>query len=135
MASSSVCHCLNLLGSTLTPFSYFVQLQAQPCCSSLNQNYSQQLTCLCLFLNKNSTLSSDFPIHQKLELQLPQLCSIPPAQFIWASSVSPPSINSTGSQVSLGAKNNKSIIRLQMLCVMGLGNGLKQRAWNYQVSL
>ncbi|KAH0866038.1 hypothetical protein HID58_083249 [Brassica napus] len=80
----------------------FVQLQAQPCCSSLNQNYSQQLTCLCLFLNKNSTLSSDFPIHQKLELQLPQLCSIPPAQFIWASSVSPPSINSTGSQVSLG---------------------------------
>lgn len=55
----------------------FVQLPAQPCCNSLNQIYSQQPTCLCLFLNNNSTLSSAFPINQTLALQLPQLCSIP----------------------------------------------------------
>ncbi|KAF2548224.1 hypothetical protein F2Q70_00020125 [Brassica cretica] len=87
----------------------FVQFPAQPCCSSLSQIYSQQPTCLCLFLNNNSTLSSAFPINQTLALQLPQLCSVPANSSVCssgASTASPPSTNSTGSQVSMGAKNN-----------------------------
>ncbi|CAH2037003.1 unnamed protein product [Thlaspi arvense] len=90
----------------------FVQIPAQPCCNSLNQIYSQQPTCLCLLLNNNSTLSSAFPINQTLALQLPQLCSIPANTSVCssgASSVSPPSTNSTGTQVSLSPKNNSVV--------------------------
>ncbi|CAH8252731.1 unnamed protein product [Arabidopsis lyrata] len=113
----------------------FVQLPAQPCCNSLNQIYNQQPTCLCLFLNNNSTLSSAFPINQTLALQLPQLCSIPANSSVCssgASSVSPPSTNSTDSQISLGAKNNSGVAATPVAQVapkptsmMGLGYGPK----------
>ncbi|ESQ34959.1 hypothetical protein EUTSA_v10009608mg [Eutrema salsugineum] len=113
----------------------FVQLPAQPCCNSLNQIYSQQPTCLCLFLNNNSTLSSAFPINQTLALQLPQLCSIPANSSVCssgASSFSPPSTNSTGSQVSLGAKNNSGVavtpvahVAPKSTSMMGLGYDLR----------
>lgn len=66
----------------------FVQFPAQPCCNSLNQIYNQQPTCLCLFLNNNSTLSSAFPINQTLALQLPQLCSIPANSSVCSSGMS-----------------------------------------------
>nr|VDD42822.1 unnamed protein product [Brassica oleracea] len=112
----------------------FVQFPAQPCCSSLSQIYSQQPTCLCLFLNNNSTLSSAFPINQTLALQLPQLCSVPANSSVCssgASTASPPSTNSTGSQVSMGAKNNSVAAATPVAQVapkpsnmMGLGDGL-----------
>ncbi|KAJ0257300.1 Bifunctional inhibitor/plant lipid transfer protein/seed storage helical domain-containing protein [Hirschfeldia incana] len=90
----------------------FVQFPAQPCCGSLSQIYSQQPTCLCLFLNNNSTLSSAFPINQTLALQLPKLCSIPANLSICSSgpsSASPAPTNSTSSQVSMGSKNNSAV--------------------------
>ncbi|KAL0694800.1 hypothetical protein Bca4012_061980 [Brassica carinata] len=118
----------------------FVQFPAQPCCNSLSQIYSQQPTCLCLFLNNNSTLSSAFPINQTLALQLPQFCSIPAnssvcssGKFVFlligSSSVSPPSTNSTDSQVSTGAKNNSATPVAQVAPkpsnMMGLSDGLR----------
>ncbi|CAA7032464.1 unnamed protein product [Microthlaspi erraticum] len=124
----------------------FVQFPAQPCCNSLNQIYSQQPTCLCLFLNNNSTLSSAFPINQTLALQLPQLCSVPANSSVCsssgASSVSPPSTNSTGSQISLGAKNNSGVAVTPVAQVapkpnsmMGLGFGLRSSGPKSKIQL
>ncbi|CAN7021403.1 hypothetical protein BRARA_F01296 [Brassica rapa] len=123
----------------------FVQFPAQPCCSSLSQIYSQQPTCLCLFLNNNSTLSSAFPINQTLALKLPQLCSIPANSSVCssgASTASPPSTNSTGSQVSMGAKNNSVAAATPVAQVapkpsnmMGLGDGLRSSGPTFKIQV
>ncbi|KAL1204176.1 Non-specific lipid transfer protein GPI-anchored 10 [Cardamine amara subsp. amara] len=133
----------------------FVQFPAQPCCNSLNQIYSQQPTCLCLFLNNNSTLSSAFPINQTLALQLPQLCSIPANSSVCSSGASsvpppspplspPPSTNATGSQSSLGAKNNSVVAATPVAQVapkptnmmgLGLGYGLRSSGTKPKIQL
>ncbi|KAL1216825.1 Non-specific lipid transfer protein GPI-anchored 10 [Cardamine amara subsp. amara] len=130
----------------------FVQLPAQPCCDSLNQIYSQEPTCLCLFLNNTSTLSPAFPINQTLALQLPPLCSIPANSSSCSSSpgeaprgsfsVAPPPSSSTGSQVSLGAKNNSGVAATPVAQVaarptsfMGLGYGLRSSGFKSEIQL
>ncbi|CAH2067153.1 unnamed protein product [Thlaspi arvense] len=131
----------------------FVQLPAQPCCDGLNQIYSQQPTCLCLFLNNTLTLSPAFPINQTLALQLPPLCNIPanssscssspggeaPSE---SSSVAPPPSSSTGSQVSLGAKNSSGVAATPVAPVaqrptsfMGLGYGLRSSGSKSKIQL
>ncbi|EOA34395.1 hypothetical protein CARUB_v10021923mg [Capsella rubella] len=131
----------------------FVQLPAQPCCDSLNQIYSQEATCLCLFLNNTSTLSPAFPINQTLALQLPPLCNIPANSSSCSStsspggeapsdsssvapppssSVAPPPSSSPGSQISLGAKNKSRVVATPVAQMaprptsfMGLGYGVR----------
>ncbi|KAH0875836.1 hypothetical protein HID58_073198 [Brassica napus] len=124
----------------------FVQLPAQPCCDGLNQIYSQQPTCLCLFLNNTSTLSPAFPINQTLALQLPPLCNIPANSSSCtspggeapsdSSSVAPPPSSSTGSQVSPGAKNN-SVAQLapRPTSLMGLGYDLRSSGSKSKIQL
>ncbi|KAJ4916105.1 Bifunctional inhibitor/lipid-transfer protein/seed storage 2S albumin superfamily protein [Raphanus sativus] len=122
----------------------FVQFPAQPCCSSLSQIYSQQPTCLCLFLNNNSTLSSAFPINQTLALQLPQLCSIPANSSVCSSDspVSPAPANSTGSHVPMGAKNNSAPTATPVAQVapkpsnmMGLSDGLRSSGPKFKIQV
>ncbi|XP_019094038.1 PREDICTED: non-specific lipid-transfer protein-like protein At5g64080 [Camelina sativa] len=122
----------------------FVQLPAQPCCDSLNQIYSQEANCLCLFLNNTSTLSPAFPINQTLALQLPPLCNIPANSSSCSSSsstapggvpsdsssvapppsssVAPPPSSSNGSRV---AATPVAQMDPRPTSFMGLGYGLK----------
>ncbi|CAD5317139.1 unnamed protein product [Arabidopsis thaliana] len=131
----------------------FAQLPAQPCCDSLNQIYSQEATCLCLFLNNTSTLSPAFPINQTLALQLPPLCNIPANSSTCSSSspgeapsdsssVAPPPSSSTGSQISQGAKNNSRVAATPVAQMaprptsfMGLGYGLKSSGSKSEIQL
>ncbi|KFK41828.1 hypothetical protein AALP_AA2G176700 [Arabis alpina] len=122
----------------------FVQLPAQSCCDGLNQIYSQEPTCLCLFLNNTSNLSPAFPINQTLALQLPPLCNIPANSSTCSSSspggeapsvstsIAPRPSSSTGSQVSPSAKNKSRVAATPVAqgaprptSFMGLGYGLK----------
>ncbi|KAL9311668.1 putative bifunctional inhibitor/plant lipid transfer protein/seed storage helical [Arabidopsis thaliana] len=141
---------------SLAPCGPFVQgfalLPAQPCCDSLNQIYSQEATCLCLFLNNTSTLSPAFPINQTLALQLPPLCNIPANSSTCSSSpgeapsdsssVAPPPSSSTGSQISQGAKNNSRVAATPVAQMaprptsfMGLGYGLKSSGSKSEIQL
>ncbi|CAF2199247.1 unnamed protein product [Brassica napus] len=127
----------------------FVQLPAQPCCDGLNQIYSQQPTCLCLFLNNTSTLSPAFPINQTLALQLPPLCNVPANASSCSSpggeapsdssSVAPPPSSSTGSQVSPVAKNNSATPVAQLAprptSLMGLGYDLRSSGSKSEIQL
>ncbi|CAN8234945.1 unnamed protein product [Cochlearia groenlandica] len=140
----------------------FVQLPAQPCCDGLNQIYSQEPTCLCLFLNNTSNLSPAFPINQTLALQLPPLCNVPansstcsssssstsspggqaPSESS-SSSVAPPPSSSSRSQVSRGAKKNNSRVAAtpaaqvatRPTSFMALGYGLKSSGSKSEVHL
>ncbi|KAJ4875065.1 Bifunctional inhibitor/lipid-transfer protein/seed storage 2S albumin superfamily protein [Raphanus sativus] len=128
----------------------FVQLPAQPCCDGLNQIYSQQPNCLCLFLNNTSTLSPAFPINQTLALQLPPLCNIPTNSSSCSSprgeapsdspSVAPPPSSSTSSQVSPGAKNHSATTPVAQLAprptsLMGLGYDLRSSGSKSNIQL
>ncbi|VVA95206.1 unnamed protein product [Arabis nemorensis] len=131
----------------------FVQLPAQTCCDGLNQIYSQEPTCLCLFLNNTSTLSPAFPINQTLALQLPPLCNIPANSSSCSSSpggeapsvsssVAPPPSSSTGSQVSRGAKNKSRVAATPVAQMsprptsfMGLGYGPKSSSSKSEIQL
>ncbi|XP_009106045.1 protein YLS3 [Brassica rapa] len=130
----------------------FVQLPAQPCCDGLNQIYSQQPTCLCLFLNNTSTLSPAFPINQTLALQLPPLCNVPANASSCSSpggeapsdssSVAPPPSSSTSSPVSPSAKNNSSVagtpvaqLAPRPTSLMGLGYDLRSSGSKSKIQL
>ncbi|KAG7586958.1 Bifunctional inhibitor/plant lipid transfer protein/seed storage helical domain [Arabidopsis thaliana x Arabidopsis arenosa] len=134
----------------------FAQLPAQPCCDSLNQIYSQEATCLCLFLNNTSTLSPAFPINQTLALQLPPLCNIPANSSSCSSassapggeapsdssSVAPPPSSSTSPQISLGAKNNSRVAATPVAQMaprptsfMGLGYGVRSSGSKSEIKL
>ncbi|KAG5409964.1 hypothetical protein BRARA_B02072 [Brassica rapa] len=126
----------------------FVQLPAQPCCNGLNQIYSQQPSCLCLLLNNTSTVSPAFPINQTLALQLAPLCNIPANSSSCSSlapsnssSVAPPPSSSTGSQVSIGAKNNSSVkaiatpVAPRPTSFLGLGYGLRSSGFKSEIQL
>ncbi|OMP06568.1 hypothetical protein CCACVL1_01508 [Corchorus capsularis] len=118
----------------LMPCAPFVQgaasIPTQSCCDNLNQLYSIQSGCLCLLLNE-STLSA-FPINRNLALQLPFLCKLP-ANLTASCSGVPSPAGPSGSQVSLGAKQNSSVASSPMLAptvpvaprpsIMGLGFG------------
>ncbi|KAF8111366.1 hypothetical protein N665_0076s0339 [Sinapis alba] len=127
----------------------FVQLPAQPCCDGLNQIYSQQPNCLCLFLNNTSTLSPAFPINQTLALQLAPLCNVPANSSSCSSpggeapsdssSVAPPPSSSTSSPVSPGAKNNSATPVAQLAprptSLMGLGYDLRSSGSKSKIQL
>ncbi|XP_022739055.1 protein YLS3-like [Durio zibethinus] len=117
----------------LMPCAPFVQgtaqRLAQSCCNNLNQLYSLQPGCLCLLLN-DTTLSA-FPINRTLAMQLPVFCKLQANTSACLGVPSPPS--SSGSQVSLGANHNSSVLLHPMMnptvpvaprpSIMGLGFG------------
>ncbi|KAF8086924.1 hypothetical protein N665_0608s0003 [Sinapis alba] len=130
----------------ISPSPIFLQLvlaQAQaPQPHGLNQIYSQEPTCLCLFPNNTSTLSHTFPINQTRALQLPLLYNIlansssclSPCND--SSSVAPPLSSSNSSQVCLGAKNNSGVTATPVAQVasratsfMGLGYDLRSSSF------
>ncbi|XVF50601.1 hypothetical protein PTKIN_Ptkin04bG0114700 [Pterospermum kingtungense] len=103
------------------------QRPAQSCCDNLNQLYSLQPGCLCILLN--DTNLSAFPINRTLALQLPVLCNLQANTSACSGVPSPP-----GSQVSVGANNNSSIVASSPMVnptvpaaprptIMGLGFG------------
>ncbi|XP_027357391.1 protein YLS3 [Abrus precatorius] len=115
----------------LIPCTPFVQGTARSpgpqCCDNLKQLYSQEPHCLCLLLNDTSL--STLPVNRTLALQLPALCilqvnvSACSGEQVHAPSTSP------NSQVSLGTKNNSTVVASPAFSVpprpsiMGFGFG------------
>ncbi|KAL2321209.1 hypothetical protein Fmac_030178 [Flemingia macrophylla] len=99
----------------LIPCAPFVQGTARSpgpeCCGNLKQLYSQEPHCLCLLLD--GTNLSFFPINKTLALQLPPLCNLQVNANISAclgEEMHMPPATSPHSQVSLGTKNNSTVI-------------------------
>ncbi|BAU02804.1 hypothetical protein VIGAN_11238800, partial [Vigna angularis var. angularis] len=78
------------------------------CCGNLKQIYSQEPHCLCLLFN--ATNFSSFPINRTLALQLPALCNLQVNANISVCLVNQVHTPATAPQVSLGTKNNSTVM-------------------------